>query len=383
MKRVGVNSLVLNSESGGLGVYIVKLIEFLLKEKLSFEPRIFLSKDTFGSFLDLDQNGILKRIDILSYKPIYRVIKESFIWPGVLKENKIDLLHSPISYIPFGVKIPSIITIHDLGFFHYPENYTSLRGRFLVKMIAKSIQKAEKIIAISEFTKHDLVKMFDLNEDKVRVIYSGLDKNFYQKQYSEQEINQIKERYRLPDKYILSVGHLEPRKNYVRLIKAYNRLVRNYQIDHSLVIVGRKNWKFDDIFNLVDDLKLNEHIVFTEFVNNDDLPAIYQNAEVFVAPSLFEGFGFTPLESMAAGTPVAASDCTAIPEIVGDAGKFFDPYDVDDITEKVYNVLCNKKLQQTLIKKGLDNIKRFNWQECCTQIAEEYDNMLTGTSFAT
>ena len=375
-EKIGLNALVLNQQSGGLGVYISNLINYLQKVNLNIEPKIFLSKDTYHFYSNQDANGVFQKVNILSNEPINRIIRETFIWPRILKKTQIELFHSPISYIPWGVNVPTIITIHDLGFFHFSENYTPLRLKFLKKMIAKSVKKAKQIITISNFTKNDIVNTLNVNPDKISVIYEGLDFEPLNKIYSTEELKQIKKRYHLPDKYILSVGHLEPRKNYVRLIKAFQLLIEKYKIDQKLVIVGRENWKFKEIYDLINQTALSDLIVITKFVDSGNLPAIYQNADVFVTASIFEGFGFTPLESMAAGTPVAASNCTSLPEVVADAAILFDPYDENDIAEKLHRLLTNRNLNNELIQKGFENIKRFNWDDCCKQTVGVYENML-------
>ena len=376
MKKIALNALVLNEESGGLGTYLNYLIEYLCSNNFDFEPLVFLSEDTYESNKIYNSERIFKEVKIKSNKPISRILQEKYLWPRLISEHKIDLLHSPISYIPLGVNIPSIITIHDLGFFHFPENYTLLRRKFLKKMIAYSVEKAIKTITISEFTKKDVIKTFNTNPDKISVIYEGMDKEKYQKKSNTKKFEIAREKYDLSDKYILSVGHLEPRKNYLRLIKAFEIIKKKNKLSHKLIIIGRENWKFKEIFELINKLGLNEHVVLTRFVSEDDLITIYQNADVFVTASIFEGFGFTPLEAMAAGIPVAASNASSIPEVVGDAANMFDPLDVDDIANKIYEVICIDRLRKELVHKGHKNLKRFDWKECCSQTVQEYENTL-------
>ena len=376
MRNVGINALVLNEESGGLGVYLRNLIKFLISRQFEFDPRIFLSRDTVDEYVRRYGDMQFKRVNIQSNKPVHRIVREPFIWPKLLKENNIELLHSTLSYIPMGISIPSIVTIHDLGFFHYPEHYTLLRRMFLERMIMRSVDEAIKIIVISEFTRSDVISTFGVTSDKISVIHEGVEKEKYQRQYSEAEKNRIRKQYRLPGKYILSVGHLEPRKNYSRLIHAFSILKKKYGIDHKLVIVGRENWKYQPIYDLVKRLRLGESVIFTRFVSDGDLPAIYQMADVFVTASTFEGFGFTPLEAMAAGTPVAASNATSLPEVIGDAGVLFNPYDEDDIAEKIYSVIGDEQFSKELVAKGSENIKRFTWEKCCRETIREYEMAL-------
>lgn len=375
-KKIALNALVLTEESGGLGTYLNQLIEYLHSNDFDFELIIFLAEDTYESKNQFKNKEVFKKVKVISNKAITRIMREKYLWPKLLKEYKIDLLHSPISYIPLGIDIPSLITIHDLGFFHFPQNYTLLRRTFLKKMIRDSVEKAVKVITISEFTKKDIINTFNTNPDKISVIYEGMDKGKYQKKSNSKKLEIAREKHGLSDKYILSVGHLEPRKNYLRLIKAFEIIKKKYNLPHKLVIIGRENWKFKKIFELINELGLKDQIVLTRFVSEDDLITIYQNADVFVTASTFEGFGFTPLEAMAAGIPVAASNASSIPEVVGDAANMFDPLDVDDIANNIYEVICSDQLRKELVHKGHINLKRFDWKECCCQTVQEYENVI-------
>ncbi|MBN2410434.1 glycosyltransferase family 4 protein [candidate division KSB1 bacterium] len=376
MKRVAINAVVLHERSGGLGQYMNYLIQFFGEKKFEFEPVIYLSKKFYETSGKFKKYNNIKTLDVSPYNPVKRIFREAFVWRKTLRTDHIDLFFSPLSYIPLGVNVPSVMTIHDLGYFHFKEHYTFLRVNFLKKMIRSSAGRAEKIITISDYSKKDIVHTFNLNPDKIAVIYEGINTDFFAIKYSGNEITTIKEKYNLPDKYILSVGHLEPRKNYCRLIEAFHQLKVKYNIEHSLVIVGQENWYFKEIYHKVSELDLNNSVIFTKFVEKEALPAVYQLADLFVTASLFEGFGFTPLESMAAGTPAAVSDCTSLPEITGDAALLFDPYDIDDIAEKLYVLLTNGLLRKKLIGKGFENIKRFQWETCCLETAKELTKVL-------
>ncbi|MCI0514058.1 glycosyltransferase family 4 protein, partial [candidate division KSB1 bacterium] len=307
--------------------------------------------------------------------PYRRIFYETWAWPKLVKKHQLDLFHSPISYLPFRMPIPAIVTIHDLRSFHERSYYTPWRGAFLNYVIRRSAHQAKKIIAISDFTRKDILNTLPLPPEKVVRIYEGFDPTPFQVGYSETQLQEIRARYRLPELYILSVGHLEPRKNFLRLIKAFHDLRTRTKIPHHLVIVGRENWQFKAFYELVAQLGLKNVVHFTGFVAPDDLAAIYQQAAVFVLPSLFEGFGFPPLESMAAGTAVVCSNSASIPEICQDAALYFDPYQIEDMSAKIGQVLNHALLRQNLIVKGYQNIRRFSWQQCARETAALYQEI--------
>ena len=371
MKRVAINAVVLHDQSGGLGQYINKLIQYFNDQKCDFEPVIYLSKSYYESSKEYKKYLNIRTLDLSPYNPIKRIFREPFVWKKVLRRDNIDLFFSPISYIPAGINVPSLITIHDLGFFHFPRNYTFLRVNYLQLMIKNSARRARRIFTISEFSRQDIIKTLGIPAEKIDVIYEGVGLEFFTQKYSLPEQERIRQQYGLPEKYILSVGHLEPRKNFIRLIHAFHRLKTQFGIQHSLIIAGKENWYFKDIYRQVKEYNLENSVIFTNFVKADDLPALYAMADIFVSASTFEGFGFTPLESMAAGTPVAVANSTSLPEITGKAAVLFDPFNVDDMAEKIYNLLVDIALQEELVARGYKNLHRFDWQQCCRQTANK------------
>lgn len=375
MKKVGLNAVMLTPQSGGILVYIKNLIDNLLILQSDIQLQLFFSQNFlkyYPQYVRLENSEGLR---LSGEKPKIRIISEPFVWPRTIRRFQLDLFHSPISYIPFGVRIPAIVTIHDLGFFHFPEHYTKLRCKFLQKMIALAANKATKIIAISDYTKNDIIETFKINSDKLVRIYEGFDAERFKITYTEEQIQEIRNKYRLPEKYVLSVGHLEPRKNYLRLLKAFHQVREQEKIPHKLIIVGRENWLFTPFYELLDQLKLQEAVSFTGFVEQVDLPAVYQLADLFTLPTLFEGFGFPALESMAAGTAVVCSNATSLPEICKQAAVYYNPYDVDDMSDKLIQVLHNEHLKQSLIQKGFENIKRFSWERCAQQTMKVYQQI--------
>jgi len=377
VKKIALNAIALNEYSGGLGIYLQQLVCFFLKEETGLDLKIFLNKREAEKVLqDSIDNELLVDLDISSRNAIMRICKEIIVWPGLLKTGHYDLFHSPMSYFPFMIPIPAILTVHDLRSFYLKASYNVVRRKFLNQRIRESVKRANHIIAVSQFTKNGLMELFDIPGERISVIYEGIDSDRFRIPVSQNAWQLIQERYRLPENYILSVGHLEPRKNYLALLKAYLRLKEKTKRLPDLVIVGQENWDYEPIYSYVSDHGLQDQIHFTHFVDAKDLPAIYQKSLFFITTSLYEGFGFTPLEAMAAGTPVAYSNATSLPEIVGEAGLRFDPADPENIAEQMEQLIEDQLLREALILKGNDNLQRFNWDLCCRQTLDIYHQEL-------
>ncbi|MBC7185400.1 MAG: glycosyltransferase family 4 protein [Calditrichaeota bacterium] len=370
MRRVGINAIVLNQWSGGLGVYLRHLIDYLLTEKVPFQPVVFTASDFVPPPL-WQQTGAIVRTSVKSFRPIMRIGKEALFWKRVLARHNIDLLHSPISYVPLGVTVPTAVTIHDLRWFHLPRACGPVRHWYLRVMIRRSARRACHIFTVSEFSKQDIVRVLGVPEAHVSAIHEGFDPTPFSRPLPAARWRAVRQRYGLPEPYILSVGHLEPHKNFVRLIEAFRLLVDQKGRECNLVLVGKKSWGAAEVCRTVEELGLRSRVVIAGFVAEEDLAAVYQHAQLFVAPSLFEGFGFTPLESMAAGVPVAAARATSLPEIVGDAALLFDPYNVAEMTEAMARLLDDEELRRTLVARGHQNLRRFDWRTCCARTAEE------------
>ena len=377
MKTIGLNSVILTPHSGGILVYFQHLLDHLLKLNLNYQILAFFSHGFLNAFPEYQKLENTIGVSLSGEMPRTRILLEPFIWPKLIKKYKLDALQSPFSYTSFGIKIPTTVTIHDLRSFHDPKYYSGIRAKFLNYAIQKSADQAQRIIAISDFTRDDIIQTLQIPEEKVVKIYQGFEPSGFQKKYSSVELRRIKNKYNLPDQYILSVGHLEPRKNYNRLLQAFSQLKKQEKVPHKLVIVGQKNWMFESIYRDLEKLELKQNVVFLGFAAQDDLAAIYQLADVFVLPSLFEGFGFPPLESMAAGTAVACSNATSLPEICGNAALLFDPYNIEDMSLKILNLLEDESLRNDLIKQGFRNLPRFSWQACAEKTAIVFSEILS------
>lgn len=272
----------------------------------------------------------------------------------------INILHLPVYFenIPYLRKGKNILTIHDV----VPLIDHNISNNGLVDYfhtLKKEISKIDMFIAVSEHTKKDIIKHLDVPEHKIRVIYEAADESY---RYV-QDHSIIKNKYGF-DKYILFVGTLEPRKNIPNLIKAFSKLK---SCDYKLVIVGKKGWKYEEIFKLVESLSLSDRIEFLGYISDKELPALYSAATLFVYPSLYEGFGLPPLEAMACGSPVIVSNKSSLPEVVGDAGILIEPEDIDGIADAMKRIIQQPLLRKELSEKGLQQAKKFSWTRCAQE----------------
>jgi len=355
----------------GVGVYVRGLLKGLSSIDTENEYFIIVNKGKNADFVPTSDNFHVLYTNVTYSSYINRDLWEHFYLPLVLQQSRIDVYHGTNYVAPFFSKVPSVVTMFDMISFAAEDWYKPLsryRVRMLIKMSAK---KSRKIITGSVSSKKDIIRLLKVPEKKVEHIYVGIDNIF--KPYNEQhKLDSIKIQYNIRDKFILYVGSINPRKNLIRLIEAYNRLRPELKANYQLVIAGMKGWKADEVILKVKQAGIENRIVFTGFVPEDDLPYLINAAEFLIFPSLYEGFGIPPLEAMACGTPVLASNTSCIPEIVGDAALLFDPYNVDEIASAMYKALVKDNLRKSLVDKGFERVKLFSWEETARRTLELY-----------
>lgn len=360
--RIAVDGNEANVEKKvGVSVYTLNLLKYFQKwanKNLKFI--IYLKRKPF---YDLPKENQYFR---------YQVVKGNFFWLQfflplkIFFNNNIDLFFSPAHYSPRFIKIPTVVTIHDLSYFYYPQEFLRVDLYKLKYWTKYSVKKAKKIIAVSKNTKRDLIKFYQIPEEKIEVVYNGYEKLSYNKKELPQIQNKL---FNSKEKYILFVGTIQPRKNLSILIKAFSIFSKTYP-QFKLLIVGKKGWLYQKIFNEVKNLSLEKKIIFTDFVNDKELANLYYQAFCLVMPSLYEGFGIPILEAMSFDCPVISSFSSSLPEIGGDACLYFNPYDVNDLVNKLFQLTENKNLRNQLIQKGRKRIKNFSWEKCAKKTLE-------------
>lgn len=274
--------------------------------------------------------------------------------------GNIDIFHTSDWTEP-RTTCPSVTTVHDLVFRKYPETVDRLVHKTEVVRMERVIKYSDHIIVDSVSTKNDLMKEYGINESRITVVYPGIDSRFEPKKIDD--IDRVKNKYQIEGNYILALGTREPRKNLKRVVDAFKSMK---QKNLKLVIVGRHGWGPEDFSGVQD-------VIFTDFIPDQDLPALYSGAETFVYPSLYEGFGFPVLESMACGTPVVTSNTSSLPEVAGDAAILVNPKSVKAIREGILESIKKKK---TLTKKGLQQAANFTWAKTARETIAVYEKVV-------
>lgn len=366
--NIGIDIRVLaRGARTGVEEYAINLLSEILPLDKSVNYKLF-----YNAYRKVELNYpwlALDNVYLKSYKIPNRFF---FIGARYLDRPKIDKLlggvdvyFNPHFFVaPLSRSCRKVITFHDLSFEHHPE-FFSKRKRLWQKLLMntkKEAEKADKIIAVSNSTKEDLINLYGIDSDKIEVVYSGVAKRFKPVNNEQQITNSVKEKYNLPDKFILYFGTIEPRKNIVGIIEAFELLKSDKSL--KLVIAGAKGWLYGDIFKAAKNSKRSQDIFFTGFVDNEDKPFLYNLAELFVYPSFFEGFGFPPLEAMACGLPTIVSCNSSLPEVVGKAALMIDPANIDELAWAIEIALTDNELRKRLIEAGIKRAKKFSWQKC-------------------
>ncbi len=315
-----------------------------------------------------------------------RISHQFFSYPNRLLNSGFAFLRTPTIeqlvgdidavYLPnlnfVATEKPTIVTVHDLSFVRYPRFFTPKQRLWHSLVGAKrTLERAAAIVAVSEHTKRDIVETFGISEQKIHVVSPGVGTQF--KPQSQSEVERVRTKYSLPERFFLYLGALEPRKNIGAIIAAHERAAT----DADLVIAGGKGWLYDTIFRRAAASKKSDHIRFTGYVDEADKPGLYAAALAFVYPSFYEGFGMPPAEAMAVGTPVIASHATSLGEVIGDAGLLVDPYDHSALATAMDIVTKEPSLVDVLQKKGFAQSKKYTWENAAAQLEIIFEQTLT------
>ncbi len=358
--RIGIDARMLDNKMTGIGRYTKNLIQHLLSRDFENQYILILNKDYLE--LNLKKTCNLKFIKVNS-SPLSLY---TLCWlHRIIKKEKIDLFHSPFFLAPLWALCPVIVTVHDLmglrfpGFFEGRKPIAKLFARWFVRLfVPLTLRRASKIIAVSETTKSDLVEYLNLPEDKIKVIYEGVESCF-RKGLDLQLVEKVRRDFHITKRIILYIGNTRPYKNLPRLIRAF-KILQDYE-NCQLVLGSGDTRNIDSLKKMVTQLNLEQKVIFTGPLEDKDIIDLMNVAEVFVFPSLWEGFGLPPLEAMACGVPVVASKAGSLPEILGDAALLVNPESEEEIAKEIMHVLTDKKLREELIKRGFERVKKFTW----------------------
>ncbi len=362
--HIGIDARLVYYTRAGIGEYTVRLTQ-ALAAAYPDETFSLLQDSRTPQALVEAPNVTISRSQVHSH---HRV--EQLLLPWVATRLGVDVFHSPDFIPPLRYRGRSVITIHDLGFLVYPHFLTKDAARYYGQ-IDRAVRRAQQIIAVSQSTKNDLVRMLGTPEDKVSVIYEAADPLFRPLDRAD-ALQRVKALYDVPDEFILFVSTIEPRKNVGGLLRAYRQLRDDYKLTPGLVLVGAPGWLSDDVYTLVDKLDLQADTFFLGRVDAPTLRYLYNAAQCLVHPAFYEGFGLTPLEAMACGTPVIVSNISSLPEVVGDAALLVSPESDDEITVALWRLLTDQALRASLRDKGLQRAAAFSWSRAAEQTMAVY-----------
>lgn len=267
----------------------------------------------------------------------------------------------------------SILTVHDLSYVRVPDVATPSLRRYLEDVVPRSLNRADYILADSDATRSDIIDVYGVSDARVQTFYCGIS-SFFSPSLLDMTTRNY---YGIPQgiPFLFSIGTVQPRKNYGRLIEAL-AIIRSRGYDIDLVIAGGKGWLEDPIYAAIETTQMKQHVHFIGYAEEKDLPSLYSAAECVVFPSLYEGFGFPVLEGMACGTPVITSNVSSLPEVAGDAALMIDPYDVEALTDAIQKVLDNSDLRAQMIQRGFEQAKLFTWERSARELRQIYDKVL-------
>jgi len=366
--RIGIDIRpLLDKNFSGIPEYTYNLVQEIVKTDKNNEYKFF-----YNRYFEIEQDSILdflkdqKIVNFAYPNKIFNLLQQKILkHPCLDQALDVDLFFMPhVNFAAFSRDVELIVTIHDLSFLRNSSFFSFKKNlwHFLVG-IKNILKRADKIIAVSENTKKDILNYFDVDSGKIHVIYSGISDNFFNFKFNQEKINNIKNKYSLPDKYILYLGTIEPRKNVISIIEAYQHLRKFNKInkDYKLLLVGGNGWKSGDIYSAQQKSEFRDDIIFVGRIESGEREVFYSLANIFVYPSFYEGFGLPPVESQACGVPVITGNSSGMTEVVGNSGICIDPYNVGDLAKAIEILTNSASIRNLYINKGTNNAAKYNW----------------------
>lgn len=377
---IGLDVTAAVTQGGGIGRYTRELVWALAERADSYAYRFFSARPPaqlpVASPIPTAQHIVYRQAPF-SARWLYRIwYRLRLPLPVQLFTGRVDLFHSPDFVLPpvFG-DVPTLLTVHDLSFHYYPETFTPALVNYLNRVVPWSVRRATHVVADSIATKNDLIQLWDVEPEKVTVLYSGVHPRF-EPVTDEERLVAVREKYDLGrDPYLLSVSTVQPRKNFQMLIRAFKPLAA--EMSHNLVIAGGKGWLSDQVLAEVERQSLQGRVHFLGFVADEDLPALYSAASLFAFPSLYEGFGLPLLEAMGCGVPVLTSNASSLPEVAGEAACQLSPHDETGWTETMARLLGDDSARAKMVAAGFRQARRFSWSRAADQLEKIYAGLLS------
>ncbi|MBI5642546.1 MAG: glycosyltransferase family 4 protein [Deltaproteobacteria bacterium] len=360
--RIGINALyLLPGKVGGSEIYIRNLVKWLPRAESQNQYVIFTNRESAGVFDDIPGRVEVVPCNLNAASRPMRILWEQLMLPGQVKRHKIDVLLSAGMTAPFLSPVPSYVVIYDLQHENQPQNFSKSYLFFLRAIISLSAKRSHGVLTLSEKSKRDIVSIYKLDPRDVGVTYLACDhKAFYRREAGE--IDAVRKKHKLPERFILYIASSLPHKNYERLLEAFKK-VKEKESGIKLVLIGARDYGHGVIATKIEELELIDSVVFLGWLPFEDIPLIYSASELFVFPSLHEGFGIPVLEAFATGVPVVCSNIEPVTEVAGSAALLIDPLDIDSIASGILSVINDRGLRERLKKEGLKRAKEFSWEK--------------------
>lgn len=390
IKKIGIDARFYGPLGKGLGRYTQEIVDNIIKIDPDNKYVIFLSRDNFDELvIDAADSSRIKKV----LAPVrWYTLSEQIILPWLIWREHLDLMHFPHFNVPFFTPVRFVVTIHDLILTKFPTVRATTLHPFLYKIknlfyrlvILAALRRSIKIITVSDFTKNDIIAQFKIKPDKIKVTYEGVanlskgNDSLFVKKLGELETLQ---KLKIKDDFLLYIGNAYPHKNLEGLVKVFAKINKVHP-NLKLVLVGKEDYFYKRVkatavaCNLYKDGDIFSSVVFPGYVPDMELEILFKKALAYVFPSLYEGFGLPPLEAMARGCPVISSNKSSMPEILGEAAYYFNPEDENDMYSKIDEVITDHDLRQSLIKKGKERVKKYNWAECAMDTLKIYFSSL-------
>ena len=355
---IGIDAHAIGAQQGGNETYIRNLIMALAALDQENQYTLYFSvAQAAEAWRNRHAN-----FDVRLLPPPTPLVRVPLALALELRRRPVDVLHVQYTAPPF-CRAPVVTTIHDLAFEHLPETFTR-RGKAQLRLtVRRTARQAAQILTVSEFSRQDIINTYRLPPDRITVTHNGCEAQFTPQPASDREAETIRQKFGITRDYLLAVGSVQPRKNLVRLLRAY-AMVREQQPNFQLqlVIVGRQLWLYREVLREIKQQNFAADVIVTGYAIDEDLPALYRSAVALVYPSLFEGFGLPPLEAMACGTPVITSASSSLPEVVGNAALLVNPYEEADLAQAIWKLANDVTLRAQLRQAGIQQARQFTWR---------------------
>lgn len=373
MIHIGLNAHLLSSHVGYRSAGIHNVIHRTLLHVPAVLPADWRLTAMVGKHNRATYAGVMmRRAGWDTESPLRRIVWEQVAQPGELRD--FDLYHAMAFVAPLILHKPMVVTVYDLTFMRYPERLSRARRLYLRYMTDLTCQRAKRILAISHSTKRDLVDLLGVAPEKVDVTPLGYDTDLF-KPLPEADIAAFKQQHNLPERFWFYLGTIEPRKNLPMLLKAYAALPKNERL--PLILAGGKGWGYDDVMATIETYQLQDAVSLPGFLPTDSMALWYNSAEIFIYPSVFEGFGLPVLEAMACGTPVLTSNVSSLPEVAAGAGLCLPPHDIEAWTQALHQAYHDADWREEARTNGLKKAAQFQWQTMATLVYESYRRALS------